>query len=384
MNAVIVGAGVFLAAFAAWWFARAVVRRSRSDSRTMDDTWGGMRKVHVLPTPRIGGVAVAAGLLLGSFIVCTFTNDSTCILELLACALPALVWGTIEDVSKRGASAVRYVLTAAAAALAYFLLDARITFLEMPVLDQLLGFSIFSFLFPVFAVTGVAQSMNLIDGLNGLAGMVALCAALGLAVVAAIVGDTFVLGAACVLAAAVGGFLAVNYPRGRIFLGDGGAYLVGFLLAEISVLLVQRNSEVSPWLPLVLLAYPIWETLFSMVRRAWHGRSPLKPDALHLHTLVYRRVVRWKGFQAKPSDCVTRNSIASLYLWLIPVVGALVGLAFWQDSFALKVSAAAFGVVYTLAYRRLVRFGVPAWLVVRAKTSHERPELDGEELSPKP
>ena len=182
MNAVTVGAGIFLAAFAAWWSARAVVRRSRSDSRTMDDTWGGMRKVHVLPTPRIGGVAVAAGLLLGSFIVCTFTNDSACVLELLACALPALVWGTIEDVSKRGANAVRYVLTAAAAALAYFLLDARITFLEMPVLDQLLGFSVFGFLFTVFAVTGVAQSMNLIDGLNGLAGMVALCAALGLAI----------------------------------------------------------------------------------------------------------------------------------------------------------------------------------------------------------
>ena len=383
MNVVTVGAGVFVATFAAWWSARAIVRRSQNDSRALDDTWGGMRKVHVFPTPRVGGFAVAAGLWAGAF-VCSFL-DAECdgLALLVACAAPAFVWGIIEDVSKRGAVAVRYALTASAAALAYFLLDARITQLQVPVLDQLLEFSVFAFVFTVFAVAGVAQSMNIIDGLNGLAGVTGLCASIGLAIVAAIVGDSFVLSAACMLGGSLFGFLAVNYPRGRIFLGDGGAYLVGLLLAELSVLLVHRNSEVSPWLPLILLLYPIWETLFSMVRRAWHRRSPMKPDALHLHTLVYRRVVRWKGFEAKPSDYVIRNSIASLYLWVIPVVGALFGLAFWQDSFALKVSAAAFGVVYTLAYRRLVHFGVPAWLVVRAKTAHEREDFDGEELSPK-
>ena len=186
---------------------------------------------------------------------------------------PAFTWGLIEDISNRGSVAVRLALTGVAASLGFILLDARITQLHVPGLDQALAIHAFSFAFTVFAVTGVAHSINIVDGLNGLAGVVGLLAAIGIAIVAAIVGDSLVLPAACALAASIGGFLLVNYPRGRIFLGDGGAYLVGLLLAELAVLLVHRNSEVSPWFPLVLLAYPVWETIFSMYRRKARGQS---------------------------------------------------------------------------------------------------------------
>src|SRR6185436_13536989 len=224
-----------------------------------------------------------------------------------------------------------------------------------------------SFAFTVFAVTGVAHSINIVDGLNGLAGVVGLLAAIGLAIVAAIVGDSLVFPAACALAASIGGFLLVNYPRGRIFLGDGGAYLVGLLLGELSVLLVHRNSEVSSWFPLVLLAYPIWETIFSMYRRKVRGQATGHADALHLHSLVYRRVVRWRGFAGKPSDYAMRNSVASAFLWIVPVTCMGVALVFWDQEWPLKLAALAFGTFYTLGYRRLVHFGVPRWLVIRAR-----------------
>jgi hypothetical protein len=137
------------------------------------------------------------------------------------------------------------------------------------------------------------------------------------------------------------------------------------------VLIVQRNSEVSPWSPLVLLAYPIWETLFSMYRRKARGHSTGRADALHLHSLVYRRVVRWRGFAGKPADYVTRNSLASLCLWPIPLASLLIALAFWDHSAPLQIAAAAFGIIYTLAYRRLVRFRVPVSLVLRARSEAE-------------
>ena len=232
----------------------------------------------------------------------------------------------------------------------------------------MLVFHAVAFLFTVFAVTGVTHAINVIDGLNGLAGVTSLLAAIGLAIVAGAVGDSFVFSVACVLAASVLGFLLVNYPSGRIFLGDGGAYLVGLLLAELSVLLVQRNSEVSPWFPLMLLAYPIWETLFSMYRRKSRGRSTADADALHLHTLVFRRVVRWRSFSGQSSDQVARNSIASFCLWTMPVACFAIALSFWSNSVALQLAAVAFVVLYTLAYRALVRFSVPNWLVVRAKS----------------
>jgi len=186
--------------------------------------------------------------------------------------------------------------------------------------------------------------------------------------VAATVGDPLVFPARSALAASIGRRVLLNYPRGRIFLGDGGAYLVGLLLAELAVLLVHRNSEISPWFPLVLLAYPVWETLFSMYRRKARGQSTGHADALHLHTLVYRRVVRWRGFAGKPSDYAVRNSLASALLWVVPATCLAVALAFWDRSLPLQLAAVAFGISYTLAYRRLVRFGVPGWLVIRARS----------------
>jgi hypothetical protein len=88
-------------------------------------------------------------------------------------------------------------------------------------------------------------------------------------------------------------------------------------------------------------------------------------------------VVRWRGFAGKPADYVTRNSVASLVLWPIPLACLAIALAFWDFSPALQVAAAAFGVAYTLAYRRLARFRVPAWLVLRARSE---PEAEPAEL----
>jgi UDP-GlcNAc:undecaprenyl-phosphate GlcNAc-1-phosphate transferase len=132
---------------------------------------------------------------------------------------------------------------------------------------------------------------------------------------------------------------------------------------------VQRNSEVSPWFPLVLLAYPIWETLFSMYRRKTRGHSTAHADALHLHTLVYHRIVRWRGFSGAAADQAARNSLASCFLWTVPLACLAVALAFWDDSLALQSAAVAFVICYGLGYRALVRFGVPTWLVVRTKTA---------------
>lgn len=292
---------------------------------------------------------------------------------LLLCIAPGFVWGLIEDLSKRGAIMVRMALSAVAAALGFVLLDARITHVHVPLLDDLLAVHALSFAFTIFAVTGVANAINIIDGLNGLSGITALLAAIGLAAVAWTVGDTLLFSGACVVAASMGGFLLVNYPSGRIFLGDGGAYLVGLLLAEISVLLVHRNSEVSPWFPLVLLAYPIWETLFSMYRRKLRRQSAGRADALHLHSLVYRRIVRWKGYRAAPADHVARNSLASLTLWPMPAGCLAIGLLLWGQSVALQATALGFALCYVLIYRAIVHFRVPQGLVIRAKTAADMP-----------
>jgi UDP-N-acetylmuramyl pentapeptide phosphotransferase/UDP-N-acetylglucosamine-1-phosphate transferase len=347
---------------------------------SLDDPEASIRKLHAAPTPRCGGIAIACALLLGAAAAWMAGGKAGMLLALLGCAAPGFAGGLVDDFVKRASVPMRLAATAVAAALGVALLDARLTRLDIPGLDFLLAMPAVSFAVTVFAITGVAHATNVIDGLNGLAGFVSLLAALALAIVAASAGDSLVLLPACVLAASIAGFLLVNFPRGRIFLGDGGAYLVGLLLALLSVLLVHRNAAVSPWFPLLVLAYPIWETLFSMYRRKRRGRRIGRADALHLHSLVYRRVVRWRGYAGASADHVTRNSLASLLLWTLPAACFALALGFWSSSVALQASAAGFGILYTLAYWRVVRLRVPRWLVIRAKAPAEDVEAEAAEI----
>src|SRR3954471_7209211 len=342
MSSVGVAIAALMAAFVAWLGARALALCLADKPMALDNTFGGLRKIHLTPIPRVGGLAIAAGMIGGASIDWAADGDAGLWPLLLLCVAPGFIWGLVEDLSKRGAVPVRLALTAVAAGLGFILLDARITQVDVPGLDNLLAIHAFSFAFTVFAVTGIAHAVNVIDGLNGLSSVNTLLASIGLAVVAWTVGDEFVFCASSVLAGSVAGFFVINFPRGRIFLGDGGAYLIGLLLAELSVLLVQRNSEVSPWFPLLLLAYPIWETLFSMYRRRMSGRSTGEADALHMHSLVYRRLARWEGFAGARADYVPRNSIASACLWVLPAACLAIALLFWASSLVLQGAAVIF------------------------------------------
>jgi UDP-N-acetylmuramyl pentapeptide phosphotransferase/UDP-N-acetylglucosamine-1-phosphate transferase len=165
-----------------------------------------------------------------------------------------------------------------------------------------------------------------------------------------------VLHAALVVGAAVVGFLAWNFPRGAIFAGDGGAYFLGFVIAELAVLLVHRNSEVSPWFALLVLWYPVWETLFSIYRRkVMKGASPASADGLHLHTLVYHRIVKGHGRWSPAA----RSALTTLFMLAISLLTVVPAWLFRGQTWVLQLYAAAFAVFYLWMYRRIVRFGAP-------------------------
>ncbi len=367
MSAVAVAVVCIAGAFTAFFVSFVLVRSGQRHKCVLDESWSGPQKIHAVPVPRIGGVAIATGMVAAVGIVEILRGDADDLWLLLGCVAPGFAWGLLEDLTKKGAVFARLAITGCSAMLAFVLLDARIVELGVPGLDAMLLFPVFSFAFTVFAVTGVGHAMNVIDGLNGLSGVTALIAALGLAVVGWAVGDRMVSYTALFFAATVAGFLSFNYPRGRIFLGDGGAYLIGLVLAELSVMLVQRNPTVSPWFPLVLLAYPIWETLFSMYRRRTHRRSTGHADALHLHSLVYRRIVKSAVCNCGGRHCWARNALASRLMWTLPALCWVPAVAFWDHTHLLQLSALAFATLYVLAYRRIVRFGVPTALTLRLR-----------------
>lgn len=174
--------------------------------------------------------------------------------------------------------------------------------------------------------------------------------------VAYMLGDHLLWNVCAASVGAILGFFVWNYPRGMIFLGDGGAYLIGFLIGEVSVLLVSRHPEVSPWFPLLLVIYPVSETLFSVYRRKFlQGVSPGMPDALHLHTLIFKRIVRW-ALVGGANKRFSRNAATSPYLWLLCSISVIPAVLFWQNTWILILSVIFFMAIYVWVYRQIVLF----------------------------
>ena len=316
------------------------------------------RKIHTVSAPRIGGIALVAGVAIGSLALEPEARSVAIILAL--CGIPALLGGLGEDLTRKVSSTARLCLTFVAAAIAFFVLDAEITGLDLPGSEWLLGFAIASLFFTMFAVGGLAHGLNIVDGLNGLAGFSALMVLGAIAWVATQVGDQPVALISLVVAGSVAGFLVWNFPRGALFLGDGGSYFLGFLIAELAVLLVHRNSDVSPWFALTVLAYPVCETLFSSFRRRLRGQHAMEADGLHLHTLIYKRLVRRNG-----KGGTGQNALAAVYLAILCATVVLPAMVMWDNTPALQGIAAAFTVFYIICYRGLVRFRFPRWLSAR-------------------
>jgi UDP-N-acetylmuramyl pentapeptide phosphotransferase/UDP-N-acetylglucosamine-1-phosphate transferase len=345
----------------------------------------GVQKFHAVPVPRIGGVGIFTSLLCTLLLLSQLEpHDSPLFLLFLIPSSLVFVIGLLEDLTKRVSVKTRLIVTMFSALIGSLLLDATVRTFDTPLLDTLFQINLIAIVFTVVAVAGVANAVNLIDGFNGLSGFVAVTALLALGAVSFFVNDSFVLTISLAMAGAVAGFLFWNYPNAKIFLGDGGAYLTGFVIAELSVLLQVRNEEVSVLFPLLLVIYPTIETLFSIYRRKFvRGQSPGAPDAMHLHQLINKRLVRWRTTGTTPIRS-RGNSMTSPYLWVLNLMAAAPAILFWNDSLILAVFILLFICSYIWLYSVIVRFRTPAWMFLPRPYSRSRsiPSIVSGELEP--
>ena len=336
----------------------------RVNSSALDHDVSGPQKFHARAVPRIGGVGIFAGMLAG---VALLTWLSRTPLELafvlLGCALPTFGAGLIEDLTKRVCPSYRMLAMLISAALAFWLLGAQIHRSDIPGLDALLAVGAGAFIVTLVAVAGIANSVNIIDGFNGLASMCVIIMLGAIAYVAFQVDDPQIGALALVGIGAVLGFFVWNFPSGLIFLGDGGAYFLGFYVAEIAILLLVRNPQVSPLFPLLVCIYPAFETLFSIYRRRFlRAAPPSMPDGIHLHSLIYRRLLRWAVGDRSAKALIRRNSMTSPFLWALCMVSVVPAVLFWDSSAVMAFSLAIFALGYVALYWSIVRFRSPRWL----------------------
>lgn len=346
-----------------------VIKYALFHGPALDSDFQDVQKVHIHAVPRIGGLCIfSAAIFSGAVSVWSTPFIGASILILLLCSSVAFVGGIVEDYTGRVSPLVRLVLTMLAAALGYFLLDARIERIDWIDSSWLLKYVWITLPLTMLAVAGIANAVNIIDGFNGLAGVVVICMLLSLSYVAWQVDDMFVVGAALMVVGAIAGFLVWNYPAGLIFLGDGGAYFIGFILAELSLLFVMRNPQVSTWYAALLLLYPAVETLFSVYRRVFvSGKPPGMPDGIHLHSLIFRRIVQWAVRRDEARVLIRRNALTSPYLWVLSLMAVIPATLFWQDTGLLILFCLLFIVTYVWLYARIVRFKVPRWMILKSK-----------------
>lgn len=323
------------------------------------DSLSGVQKFHSWHAPRTGGLAIFLSLVFvcvafiieGKYFFDKFT------LTILSC-VPVFLGGFIEDITKKVSAKIRLLSAFLSGILACFLLDANLLRVDIPYFDDVLKSSfIFSLLFTSFALAGVSNAINIIDGFNGLASGVSIIVFLSYAYVSFLVGDSFLLYLNLCIFASLMGFFLWNYPFGKIFLGDGGAYTLGFLAGLNGILLVKYHTQVSAWFPFLLLIYPIWETVFSIWRKKYaRGLSPFKPDSIHLHMLIYKRIVRPKFRKIKKR---LRNSLTSPYLWIVQILCTIPAVLFWRNTTVLIGFCIAFALFYVWLYFKIVKFKTP-------------------------
>ncbi len=326
-----------------------VLTKSWHGHLTLDQS-SGVQKFHEAPTPRVGGIALMIGLTVVWFLVLEPVKDI--LKNMLIASLPAFIFGTAEDLTKKVSVKARLFATIFSGVLAWWITGVSITHVDIWGLDSLLRWLPISVLFTAIAIGGFANSVNIIDGFNGLAAGVLFICLTALGMIAFAAGDVVMAKICFVLGSTLFGFFIINYPFGKIFLGDGGAYLFGFLVSWVAILIVSRNSSVSPWAVVLACGYPIVEVVFSIVRRFIRKVSPGHPDRLHLHSLIRSRIIRKYVNDRSPT---IKNAAVAPFVWVLAAIISSLSVVFHKNTATLILVLVLFFIFYGLIYINIIR-----------------------------
>ena len=280
-------------------------------------TYQAVQRIHLNETPRLGGLIFI--LSLTSFVAFSNANESIQLLKIiLICLTPIIFIGIKEDLFHNVEPAIRLL----ALLFVGWLFKVQFTgplpvLTDVPLIGKLLllqgGISIFY----ILGMVAVANGMNLIDGVNGLCGAVALSILSALLFLSYKTSDITMLSLIFNVILLIIPFMLMNYPYGRIFLGDLGAYSLGLIVSMLTIILFGRHPEISPWGGVLILIYPATEVVFSLLRRMVKGVSVYHADKSHLHLKLFH-FFRPQPHYKKIANALVTPSLCGL--WLFPLL----------------------------------------------------------------
>ncbi len=307
-------------------------------------TYKAVQRIHLNETPRLGGLIFISSL--SAFVAFSNTNESIQLLKIiLICLIPIIFMGIKEDLFHN----VRPITRLLALLFVGWLFRAQFTgplpvLTDIPFIGKLLllqgGISIFY----ILSMTAVANGMNLIDGVNGLCGAVALSILSALLFLSYKTADITMLSLIFSVILLIIPFMLMNYPYGRIFLGDLGAYSLGLIVSMLTIILFGRHPEISPWGAVLILIYPVIEVVFSLMRRIVKGVSIYHPDTAHLHLKLFY-FFRPQPHYKKIANALVTPALSALWLFSLLTISW-----FYQKPLFIWIAIILFIALYFILY----------------------------------
>lgn len=241
------------------------------------------RKVHQKLMPRIGGLGIYISFMIG---VLVFPVENKAVIPIIIGATLITIIGVLDD--KYELSAKVKFLGQIAVAVITVLGGIQIEFITIPFMDRI-EFGIIGIPITILWIVGVTNAINLIDGLDGLAAGVSSIVLITIAGMAISLGNVFVAFLGLMLLGSTLGFLVYNFHPAKIFMGDTGALLLGYMISVLSIMGLFKNVALfSLIIPVVILGVPLLDTFFAIIRRIVQRKPLSAPDKLHLHHCLLR------------------------------------------------------------------------------------------------
>jgi UDP-GlcNAc:undecaprenyl-phosphate GlcNAc-1-phosphate transferase len=304
-----------------------------------------VQALHKNPTARVGGIAIFAAITLGIWFAPLDVTASYA--KFIAATGVLFLVGLLEDLGFRISPTKRLFAAFMASACVVIFLQVWMPRTGIPQLDGLMMYWWVGVPLTLLVTAGIANGFNLIDGVNGLAALTAMVGAAALALIAAKADYATMTGLSSLLAAAVFGFFVFNFPFGKIFLGDAGAYTLGFVLSWFAISILLNAPEVTPWALLLTLFWPVADTFLAVSRRQRKSTDTMAPDRLHVHQLVMRALEIYALGRNKRHIA---NPLSTVVLAPFVITPAIAGVLLWDQPRAAFMTVIAFTILFFTSY----------------------------------
>jgi UDP-N-acetylmuramyl pentapeptide phosphotransferase/UDP-N-acetylglucosamine-1-phosphate transferase len=305
-----------------------------------------VQSAHERLTPRVGGGAVFGALAtMSAFMPETLAVGWS---KFVPSVGVLFLIGLMEDLGYHVSPKGRLAAAGLASLVFILMTGVWLPRVDIPLLDDYLPLWIVGVPITLFVTAGAANGFNLIDGVNGLAGVTGFACAVALAAIAWQGEYIEMTHVATMLAAGILGFLLLNYPFGLIFLGDAGAYSIGFVLSWFGISILLNVPDASAWAILLTLFWPVADTLLAILRRVQRNAPSFQPDRLHVHQLVMRCLeILWLGRNRRK----VANPLTTIVLIPVVIAPVCVGVILWDAPLAAFSAFAIFLGVFFASYR---------------------------------